>query len=126
MYMKKIMMILIAAAIVLPTMAQSFSSGNDQNRQGVGQAPNAPVFQSTSVMQGSGSAYFANPSLNASGTATYNGAEEAINSTTPNNGPRKINPIAAPTPIGDAVLPLLLFAGAFLIWRAARRRAVKE
>ena len=33
--------------------------------------------------------------------------------------------IGEPSPIGDAVLPLMLFACAYFIWRATRKRRVK-
>ena len=63
---RMIMMIMGVALMALPIMAQSF--GTTQAEQ-----PNT-VFHSTSTMQGSGSAYSANPTLNADGTAAYNRA----------------------------------------------------
>ena len=103
------------ALIALPTMAQSFSK------------PEQQVFQSTSTLTPSGSAYSANPTLNADGTAY-----------SPASGPRKatkdvvtlpdipviqedINPEAL-VPVGDAVLPLMLFACAYLAWNLFFRR----
>lgn len=125
--MKRLMMILMAVAlVVLPTMAQSFGQQERQNT----------AFQSTSTMQSSGSVYSSNPSLNSDGTA-YSPASERL------GGPRK-----APTPVstdeyweanksqlgsglnpplGDAVLPLMLMALAYLGVRffRARKRALK-
>jgi hypothetical protein len=122
-----LLMILAAALVALPALAQNFGSlPADQ--------PNAS-FQSTSTMTGSGSSYSANPTLNSDGTAAYSNASY---SSSQNSGPRRAkhstdSPGEVETtvdtensPLGDAVFPLLLFAGAFLIWRAARPRAVKE
>ena len=117
----------MVAAFALPTMAQPF--GNQPVTQ-----PTA-VFQSTSVMQGSGSAYSANPILNSDGTAAYSGSAPA-------SGPRRakmddpdpsnpfggqtigevVNPNEPGTPIGDALIPLALMALAFAGIVAWRRR----
>ena len=116
--MKRIVMILMAVALIaLPTMAQSFSQEDQLQTQ----------FQSTSTLQGSGSAYSANPSLNADGTA-YNPAEASTQAQSPAQaprGPRKMTTPGAGTtdqPVGDAVLPLLLFACAYLGWSLFRAR----
>lgn len=114
--MKKLLMILMAVALVaLPTMAQSFSS----------QTPMNTVFQSTSTMTPTGSQYSSNPMINSDGTA-YNPAEASSTS-----GPHKAKQGSLPgmpdtsgqgnTPIGDALIPLMLCAGAYLIIRARRR-----
>ena len=119
---KKVFMMFVGVALMaLPTMAQTFETQKIEQ-------PNA-VFQSTSALQGSGSQYSANPMLNADGTASYNGAAASTPS-----GPRHAkmnNPNPGVEgegndPIGDAVLPLMLCACAFLIYRAYRRRSVKE
>ena len=122
--------IVILLVMALPTMAQPF--GNQPVTQ-----PTA-VFQSTSVMQGSGSAYSANPILNSDGTAAYSGSSSSTVS-----GPRRAkmddpapsnpfggqtignvgNPNEPGTPIGDALIPLMLFACAYFIWR---RRMVRS
>ena len=74
-------------------------------------------FQSTSTMTGSGSAYSATPSLNADGTATYNGA--SYSPAKAPGGPRKAGGITEPKdddeefPVGDAVWPMMLMALAF-------------
>ena len=109
MHMRKFMMIIMVVALVaLPTMAQDW--------------------QSTSAMQGSGSAY--------SAQVTAVGAVEATDMATTTtdtyspaqapSGPRRIvTPGNSGTqqPIGDAVLPLLLLAGAYIIIRATRKHA---
>ena len=111
-----IMMIMGVALMALPIMAQQ------------------QEWKSTSAMQTSGSSY--TPQVNAVGATGVSEMATTTSSSTPNNGPRrmKMDDDFAPnqeggepggSPIGDAVLPLLLCAGAFLILRAARRRAVK-
>jgi len=126
--MKRIVMIIMAVALVaLPTMAQSFGQNDQLQTQ----------FQSTSTLQGSGSTYSANPSLNADGTA-YNPAEASAPAHAPRagSGPKKAS-MGLPdlpdttgkqdnTPIGDPVLPLLLFAGAYLAWNLFFRRKRAE
>jgi len=62
-------------------------------------------FQSTSSMRGSGSVYASNPKVNSDGMAYTSSAFETVPS-----GPRRIappTPSGNPTPIGDAVWPLL-------------------
>jgi len=112
--MKKIwILIVMAAAMVLPAMAQPF----DQSEQ-----PQA-TFRSTSTMIGSGSSYAAQPALNADGTAAY-GASESSTPAAP--GPRKIVPVTPegdPTPVGDALLPLLLMAMAYAVITLRRKNA---
>jgi len=107
---KLVMIVLAAVLVALPAMAQ-FSSQEQ---------PNA-VFQSTSTLSPSGSAYSSNPTLDENGTASA-----------PNRGKRN-DPLlpdipvvdeddTGNTPIGDAALPLLLFAAAFAATIAIRNR----
>ena len=109
--------------MALPAMAQTF--GAKQAEQ-----PNA-VFQSTSTMTGSGSTYSANPTLNTDGTASYNGGAAAP------SGPHRAkkedpDPFGGGTvaddpkdtsPLGDALLPLLLMALAFCGYVYLRKRS---
>ena len=117
---KKVFMMFVGVALMaLPTMAQTF--GTQKKEQ-----PNA-VFQSTSALQGSGSQYSATPMLGADGTATLDGAVSTPAQAP--SGPRRTisNPDdSEENPIGDAVLPLLLLACAFLFWRARRRRGLSQ
>ena len=119
---KKIVIMMVGIAlIVLPTAAQTFS--NQKTEQ-----PNV-VFQSTSVMTGSGSQYSANPMLNDNGTASYNGASYA-----PAKAPRKATmdddetTIVTPgntgsqAPVGDAIIPLLLMVMAYATIVFLRRK----
>jgi len=112
--MKKILFVWLAALVALPIMAQSFVD-KDQ--------PTA-TFQSTSVMQTSGSVYASQPAINEDGTAVYNAAEGS-QSQLPGGGPRKVAPVTptgVSTPIGDAVLPLMLMAVAFTMFVYFRRK----
>ena len=108
-----LLMILAAALMALPALAQTF--GTNQAEQ-----PNAS-FQSTSTMTGSGSQYSANPTLNNDGTATYNNP-------TPSNvpagsGPRRTRPTDhTDTPLGDTLLPLLFMSLAFGMFVYFRRK----
>ena len=84
------------------------------NAQTLTEQPNVQ-FQSTSTLQGSGSTYSANPSLNADGTA-YNPAEALQSPAQAPSGPNKAKPkdgTGNEYPLGDAVLPLMLMALAF-------------
>lgn len=112
-----LMMIMGVALMALPAKAQTFGTRVEQ--------PKA-VFHSTSTMMGSGSQYSANPTLNADGTVNEEaygvGNQDAPKvrrfsgtSGTPGQG-------GIQQPIGDALIPLMLFAGAYLIIRAARRK----
>lgn len=116
--MKKLVMIIMAVALIaLPTMAQQ------------------QEWKSTSTMQTSGSTY--TPQVNAVGATTVG----EMATTTESNSPAKVGPrrskddpgevepfIDPGSPIGDAVLPLMLFAGAFLCMRVflKRKRALSR
>ena len=108
-----IMMIMGVALMALPTMAQQ------------------QEWKSTSAMQTSGSSY--TPQVNAVGAATVGEmatTTETYSPSTAPSGPRRTtgnnqNPGHTEdesSPIGDAVLPLMLFAGAFLCMRVFLRR----
>ena len=101
---------------VLPLQAQVY------NGQSYSAAPTV-AFQSTSVMQTSGSTYASQPMLNADGTATYAGASEDAIQTM--SGPRKIGgQTIEGTPLGDAVLPLMLMALLFGAITALKRKRI--
>ena len=111
------MIIMGVALIALPTMAQDW--------------------QSTSSMQGSGSAYSAQVTAVGAVAATDMAATTTTDesSSGPNRrrakkdawggGTLPNDPNGPATPLGDAVLPLLLLACAYLIMRATRTRAKK-
>ena len=135
--MKRLMMILMVAALVaLPTMAQSFGSKRsvEHDQQAVQSYTTTEPFRSTSAMQSSGSVYSANPTLNEDGTV-YNPSEAAYSARS-QNGLRKTGSGTPTTPgegtegeqpLGDAVLPLMLMALAYMGVRffRARKRALK-
>ena len=108
--MKKIIMIIMAVALIaLPTMAQQ------------------QEWKSTSVMQTSGSNY--TPQINAVGATSANEMATTTASYSP-SGPRRIGDFGTPadtqsdpeSPIGDAVLPMLLCAVVFCGVIALRRK----
>ncbi len=122
------MIIMGVALIALPTMAQVFEQ---QSQQYGATAPNAQI-QSTSTFTGSGSSYSSNPTLNGDGTAAYNGA--SYSPAKAPGGPRKNGFDDTPhpgstdpgSPIGDAVLPLMLMALAFVGGIALKRRKAEK
>ena len=106
--MKKLIMIVVmVAAVALPAMAGWITTSDKQDATN-----NQEAFQSTSTMQGSGSAYSSTPVLNEDGTASFESSESE--QTRLMSGPRKApgTPGNSGTemPIGDAVLPLMLMA----------------
>lgn len=115
------MMMVGVALLALPATAQTF--GTPAAAVGEQKVPNA-AFQSTSAMTGSGSQYSATPALNEDGTATYEGASYSP-AKAPAAGPKKIGDQTIEGPIGDAVLPLMLMAGAFAGVLYLRRRKAK-
>ena len=113
--------VMVALLVSAPAVAQSVSQ----------QEPNAIQFQSTSVLQTSGSTYSSTPTLNEDGTVPSPSG--------PRRAPKPINDDSdwedrkddigggISTPVGDAVLPLCLFALAYVgIVALRRRRALKR
>jgi hypothetical protein len=125
--MRKFIMIIMGVALIaLPTMAQVFEQ---QSQQYGATAPNAQI-QSTSTFTGSGSSYSSNPTLNSDGTATYNGASYSPAKVP--GGPRRDKEYNQEidgdegSPIGDAMLPLMLMALAFVGGIALKRRKAEK
>lgn len=91
-------------------------------------------WQSTSVMQGSGSTYSPQVTeVGATSVASEATTTESYSPAKAPSGPRRtlINGPESgqgPSPLGDAVLPLMLFAGAFLCMRVflKRKRALSR
>lgn len=76
------------------------------------------AFQSTSTLLSSGSAYASNPWLS---------AEANSQTMVPGREPRRIGPPAPsgdPTPVGDALLPLLLMAVLYTLLNRIRRKQI--
>jgi len=114
----RLFVILMAAVFALPAMAGWI---NQEQKDATAQQN---AFQSTSTMQGSGSAYSANPALNSDGTAAYNAPSEAPSPIRPRREPKPNQEVSPEdqAPIGDAVLPLMLMAAAAAGVIALRRR----
>ena len=131
------MTVVMVAALVLPTMAQSYGSQRSNDRQPSATAP-AAGFRTTSTMQGSGSTYTSNPTLESNGTASAPASG-------PNKAKKAVDPISGSdvmeqyihegyfkeedildTPLGDAVLPLALMALAFGGVAVRRRRSAEK
>ena len=105
--------VLGALVVSVPMSAQSF----------LADMPSA-AFQSTSTMDGSGSAYTSNPSLDENGTANY---PSAASNVPPRNAKFGLPDAPTPedsgnTPIGDAVVPLLLMALVYAFVRYNRKQ----
>ena len=112
--MKRI--ILLGMTLLMITFV-SFTQAQSNNPQSIyGAEPTTTSFRSTGTLMGSGSQYASTPMLNADGTAAYSGANTLYAHTS--SGPRRIaptTPTGNPTPIGDAALPLLLLAVAYVL-----------
>lgn len=126
---EKIMMIglltvlpIVASAVEYKNMYQP--TGYDRQRTTMlAEAPTV-VFQSTSTLAGSGSAYSATPMLAEDGTATYEGAGGPRR--TPSTPGTPFTPGAGEKenqfPLGDALIPLLLMVMAYATSVLLRRR----
>lgn len=129
--LKKLSLVVMAVLMALTVTAQTYQSsamGQDKAQ--------STSFKSTATMPSSGSSYSANPTINANGQAVFGGSES------PAAGPRRVKMDGTGTPgtpstpgqgsqenqfpIGDATLPMALFAMVFAMVIAVRRRAVKE
>lgn len=108
--MKALRHLLIVAALV------SFLGANAQE---LAQQPEVQM-QSTSILSGSGSSL---PSAAADGVSTTN--EQAYSPSREPSGPRRGRPgdwtDPYKDPLGDVIWPLMLFACAYVILRAARK-----
>ena len=125
--MKKVIVISsLLLAISFTAVAQIFGATQDGEQKAFGATAPSATFQSTSSMSSSGSTYSANPELNADGTAAYEGGSYTSAKSPLIGGPRR-NPSVDPTdpgntPLGDAVLPLLLMSFAFGMFVYFRRK----
>ena len=115
------LLIVVAMISVLSVRAQRYA-----------QPPQVQMY-STSAMISSGSTLPSAATTGAILTGSTPGTYEQAYR--PGGGPRRVGedefedeeePVAPanPFPIGDGLIPLLLLAGAYLIWRATRRRAL--
>lgn len=122
--------VLVVALFALPVMA-----GWVTHRNNGPVIASAYAFESTSTMQGAGSAYSSNPAgLNADGQANYSDPESSLSAPAyAPRGPHKsieyneeFDDNDEASPIGDAVLPLLLMAAAAAGVIAYRRRRAAQ
>lgn len=91
----------------------------------VGMPVMAQDWQSTSTMQGSGSAYSSQVTAVGAARVDEMATTTESNTSTKPHGPRRIE-VYTPTtdpnaPLGDALIPLMLCACAYLIIRARKR-----
>ena len=131
-YMRRVIgLISLLLALSLSATAQIIGATQQEEQQAFGASAPSAAFQSTSTMSGSGSTYSANPELNADGSATYEGAsyapaksirrpggvrKDGFNDTEHQNNPND------PTPLGDAVLPLMLLLCAYAVYKVRARK----
>ena len=109
--MKRRIILLTLAAMLLPAMAQPFTAEQPQ-----------PHFRSTAAMPASGSAYSATPMLTADGYAAAPGmTAPAFAPSRPRRVPEVVETPTGKQPLGDAALPLLLLAVAYVLISTASR-----
>ena len=124
------LMVMGVLLVSVPATAQIIGATQQEEQQAFGATAPGAAFQSTSTMSGSGSTYSANPELNADGTAAYGGASYApAKAIRRPGGVRKDgfdgenqNMPGDPSPLGDAVVPLMLIACAYAIYKVRARR----
>lgn len=124
------LVVLMVALFALPVMAGWVTQNNSYQV-----VTTAYAFQSTSAMQEVGSPYSSTPAgLNADGQATYSDPESSLSAPAyAPRGPHKsieyneeFDDNDEASPIGDAVLPLLLMAAAAAGVIAYRRRRAAQ
>ncbi len=123
--MMAILAVLLSTVQVAAVEYKNTYKGQQMEQADVTVATPSAAFQSTSTLPSSGSSFSANPGLNEDGTATYEGASYSPAQVPNGSGPRKSGTPGSGTnqqPLGDAVLPLLLLALAYLSTRVFLRR----
>ena len=86
----------------------------------------AATFRSTSTLQQSGSAYASSPMLGSDGTAAYGGYSTQVKA--PGSGMRRVappTPSGDPTPLGDALIPMLVMAIIYVLLLHRRKTKVQ-
>ena len=130
--MKRVILISsLLLAISFTAMAQIFGATHGEERKAFGATAPSATFHSTSSMSGSGSAYSANPTLNADGTAAYQGASYSPAHAPAHPGQIRRNPDVdendpGNVPLGDALLPLLLLAMVYAVYSLSQRRKARN
>ncbi len=123
--MKKVIVISsLLLAISFTAVAQIAGATQQEEQNAFGASAPSAAFQSTSALQASGSEYTSNPELNADGTAAYQGETYSpAKAARRPGGVRTHTPNPPdPTPLGDAVLPLMLLLGAYAVYKVRARK----
>lgn len=119
------LLFLLMIALPTPAAAESQAWGEEQHILAPGANPNQPTMVSPNASNGlmqSGSKY-SSTIVQQEGAMTTNG--ESGRPGQPRKWP--VNPgDPAPDPIGDAMIPLALLACVYLLYRFARKRALKR
>jgi hypothetical protein len=123
-YMRRVIgLISLLLALSLSATAQIIGATQQEEQQAYGASAPGAAFQSTSALPASGSEYTPNPELNADGTASYGGASYAPAAAPKHPGNIKRTPTPEKQgPLGDAVVPLMLIACAYAIYKVRSRR----
>jgi len=129
-YMRRVIgLISLLLALSFSATAQIIGATQQEEQQAFGASAPSAAFQSTSALPSSGSEYSPNPTLNADGTASYGGASYAPAKAPKRPGGVRKGEIPNPDvegqgnePLGDAVVPLLLIACAYAIYKVRARR----
>lgn len=129
--MKDMKRVFVVSSLLLvisfTAMAQIFGATQGEEQPAFGATAPSAVFQSTSSMSGSGSAYSANPTIGEDGSAAYEGASYSPAKASRPGGIKK-NPIVddendeGNVPLGDAVWPLMLLLCAYAIYKVRSRK----
>lgn len=121
---RRLFIVVLAIVLAIPSWAQF-----NKNAHG---STSAVTFRSTSAMTGAGSAYSSNPILNDNGTAAY--SEHYSPAQAPGKPYKAPPPLNSDddfteetgqglnTPVGDAVIPLLLMVMVYAAYIFPRRK----
>ena len=131
--MKNMKRVFVVSSLLLvisfTAMAQIFGATQGEEQPAFGASAPSAVFQSTSSMSGSGSAYSANPTIGEDGSAAYEGASYSPAKAAKKPGSIRRDPsnpvIDDPkndNPLGDVVWPLMLLLCAYAGYKKVRAR----
>ncbi len=129
--MKRVILISsLLLTISFTAVAQIFGATQGGEQKAFGATAPSATFHSTSALPASGSEYTSNPTLNADGTAAYQGETYSPAKAIRRSGGVRKNSFGGenqdnpgdPTPLGDAALPLLLMSLTFCGYLYLRRK----
>ena len=131
--MKNMKRVFVVSSLLLvisfTAMAQVFGATQGEEQPAFGASAPSATFQSTSIMSGSGSEYSANPTIGADGSAAYDASYSPANSAKRIGNVRTTPPnpggggSGSNTPLGDAVVPLMLLLCAYAGYKKVRAHA---